>query len=370
MRKGDTEHQASNYLTSLKSKKNKPTKKQQLLTFLSYLLSIALFYWLFFVVLPSEIDYGQVKANLDSLSFADNLFLIAAGLGTILAIGWTAATVLPGLSVKKATQASVVGQLTAVILPPPADMVIRFGMYKTYGFSIDKSAIAVVLSGIARYFIVVVVALLGLFALLITGQGDMTTVIWLVGGVAVFSFAWWLMQQILSGKKAAKKVGLEIQKLVNWFLDFFRRKPIVNLDTSVVKFSIRSKDVVTKNIWPISLSNLVWGLSCYLVLFLAVRFCGIDSEIMSAAYLLLITGVMLILNCLPLPGSGVGVTEALLLSIINFPNEQVQSSFTAALFLYRIYTWLLPFPVGVVAYFVWRYQIGHGTVRQTKSLIT
>lgn len=347
------------------SKKAKPSSlKRKLMTALSYVVSLALFYWLFFVLLPSEIDFSQVKTTITSLSTIDSLAMLAAGIVSIFAVGWTAATVLPGIKVKKATQASVVGQLTAVILPPPADMAIRFGMYKTYGFSVDKSATAVVLSGVARYFTVVAVALLGLVAMLISGQGSAETLFWLVVGSAVFIFAVWIMGQILSGKNAAKKVGAATQDVANWLLGLIKRKPLTTFDQSVVRFSVRSKSVVDKNLWQIAISNLAWGLSCYAVLLLAVRFCGINADVMTASYLLLITGVMLMLNSLPIPGSGAGVTETILLAAITFPNAQTQSAFTAALFLYRIYTWLLPFPVGAVSYFVWRYQLSHGTAKQ------
>lgn len=365
MTKNNSKPKQPKVTASGKSKDKPTTLKRKLMTVLSYVASLAVFYWLFFVLLPSEIDFSQVKTTITSLSALDSLAMLVAGIASIFAIGWTAATVLPGVKVKKATQASVVGQLTAVIMPPPADMVIRFGMYKTYGFSIDKSATAVVLSGIARYFTVVGVALLGLLAMLISGQGSVETLFWLVIGTAIFAAAVWIMGQILSGKKAAEKVGILTQDAANWLLGLIKRKPLTTFDKSVVRFSVRSKGVVDKNLWQIALSNLVWGLSCYAILLLAVRFCGINGDVMSASYLLLITGVMLMLNSLPIPGSGVGVTETILLAAITFPNAQTQSAFTAALFLYRIYTWLLPFPVGAVSYFVWRYQLSHGTAKQT-----
>ena len=70
--------------------------------------------------------------------------------------------------------------------------------------------------------------------------------------------------------------------------------------------------------------------------------------------MLLINGVMLLLNAFPITTGGIGVTETILVALIPFPNNQVQAAFLSALFLYRIYTWLLPMPVGLVAYGSWR----------------
>jgi len=63
------------------------------------------------------------------------------------------------------------------------------------------------------------------------------------------------------------------------------------------------------------------------------------------------------------------VTEAILISIIAFPNDDSQALFTAALLLFRVFTWLLPFPLGAVELGVWRWQIRRGTVRQSVSTI-
>ena len=333
------------------------SRKKLIINILSYVISIGLMYYLFFVVLPARIDVDQIKQTLSELTGNQLLVLLLAGSASILAVGWTAATVLPGIKITKATQASVVGQLTSIILPPPADMVIRFGMYKTYGFPVDSSSVAVILSGIARYFTVVIIPLLGILALLVTGQGTIEGVFWLIGGAAVVAGALRLMYIILHSDKAAYKIGEKFQKSFNRIRALFKKKPVKTLPNDVVDFSQKSRSVAVGNFWPIAVSNVIWGLVSFMVLFIAARFCGIDSSTMSAAYLLFITGVMLALNSLPIPGSGAGITESLLLSLMTFPSPEVQSAFVAALILYRVFTWLWPLPVGAVAYFVWRYQI-------------
>ncbi len=338
-------------------KKQKPTFKKRIFSILTYVVPLLFMYWFFFVLLPSEVNIDELKSILQNLSKTDHIILLIAGLTSILAVGWTAATVLPGIKILKATQASVVSQLTSVILPPPADMAIRFGMYKTYGFPVDRSAVAVIMSGIARYFTVVAIPVLGLIALILTGQGSESAVIWLIIGVALILFALWLIRQILISEKTAHKAGRAIQSFVNWFRKLLRKKPATDIEAGAVDFGKNSKVVALNHFWPIAISNIVWGISCYIILLLAVRFCGIDSQTMSGAYLLFITGIMLLLNSLPIPGSGAGITETILITNMNFPNPQVQSAFTAALILYRVYTWLLPFPVGGIAFFTWRYQI-------------
>ncbi len=339
------------------TKKRKSILKKRIFSVLTYFIPLLFMYWFFFVLLPSEIDLESLKATLQGLSITEHIVLLFAGILSIFAVGWTAATVLPGIKITKATQASVVSQLTAVILPPPADMAIRFGMYKTYNFPVDRSAVAVILSGIARYFTVVAIPILGLVALIISGDRSSSAALWLIIACAVLLGALWLMKSIITNKNSARKIGKLTQRLLNKIRKILHKKPVTDLENSVVDFGENSKDVVLNHFWQITISNIAWGLSCYLILLLATRFCGIDSSIMSDAYLLFITGLMLLLNSLPIPGSGAGITETILLTNMYFPNEQVQTAFTAALLLYRLYTWVLPFPIGSVAYFTWRYQI-------------
>jgi uncharacterized membrane protein YbhN (UPF0104 family) len=340
-----------------KSSKKKPSFKKRIFSILTYLVPLGFMYWFFAVLLPSEIDVNEFKSTLQSLSRTDHIALLVAGIVSILAVGWTAATVLPGIRVLKATQASVVSQLTAVVLPAPADMAIRFGMYKTYGFAVDRSAVAVIMSGIARYFTVVAIPVMGLAALLISGQGDQQVLIWFIIGLAVIIFALWLMRKLIINPSTARKTGQIMQRMFNRLRRIVHKKPVTDFEQSVVDFGENSKDVAINHFWPIAISNIAWGFSCYVILLLATRFCGIDSSTMSAAYLMFITGAMLALNSLPIPGSGAGVSETILLTNMYFPSPQVQSAFTAALLLYRVYTWILPFPIGGVAYFTWRYQI-------------
>lgn len=320
------------------------------------LVPLVLLYWIFAVKIPSEVSYSEVWASVTALTFGENLALLFAGLLTIVVYGWTSATVLPGLSLRKGTQSAVSGQMTSVVLPPPIDLVIRFSMYKSYGFSVDKSTIAVGVAGIARYFTVFALPLMGLGALILVGQGTEDYGMWLLVGGALFGFALWLMRLVLMSDRSARAVGRVLQNIITWVLNKLHRTLKRDIVAIVADFSSRTRAVAIGNFRPIAISNIAWSLSCYFVMLLSIRFCGIDASIFSAAYVLLITGCMLLLNAFPITPGGIGVTEAILVAFIPFPSEQVQAAFLSALFVYRIYTWLLPLPVGGIAYFTWRHQ--------------
>ncbi len=338
-----------------KSKRLKPktTLKHRVLKIVFFLIPILLMYWIFAVFIPSQVSYADIWATISALSLAQNILLLLCGLLVIAVYGWTSATVLPGLSLPKGIQSAASGQLTSVVLPVPADLIIRFSMYKSYGFSVDKSTVAVGVAGISRYFTVVAIPIMGLAALIISGQGTTTYVAWFIVGMLVFVIAVWVMKLILESTKTAKKVGLIIQKISNAFLKIIRKSPNNSIEAKIVDFGAKTRTVAVDHFKSIAVSNVAWGLASYLVLLLASRFCGIDSSAMSNAYILFITGCMLFLNAFPITPGGIGVTETILLTFIPFPSPEVQAAFASALFVYRIYTWLLPLPVGGIAYYTW-----------------
>jgi uncharacterized protein (TIRG00374 family) len=340
------------------------TLKRALTQGLLWLITLGLLSWVFFVKLPTQISYADVWAAVQALSPLDVVVLSLAGIVVVVAVGWTSAAVLPGLNLRQGTQSSVVGQLTSVALPPPGDLIIRFGMYRTYGFTNDRSAVAVVLAGIARYFTVVAIPLIGLVAVLVTGHGSWTEFWWLLGGSAIFAIAFVLMGKILRNESFAHAFGRFMERVVSWLWRLIKRTPPTNLEQSVVDFSHGTRDVAVGHFRNVALSNIAWGLSCWIVFLLSARFAGLSSHEMSATQALLITGVMLLLNAFPITPGGVGVTETIMLTLLDFPSDTVKAAFTAAMFLYRVFTWLLPFPIGAVAFFVWRWQVKTGRIHK------
>lgn len=340
------------------------TVKRVLVRLILWGITLGLLYWVFAIKLPSEISYADVWAAITALSLADTLVLSAAGVLTVIAVGWTSAAVLPGLPLRQGTQSSVVGQLTSVALPPPGDLIIRFGMYRSYGFTNDRSAVAVILAGIVRYFTVVAMPLIGLAAVLVTGKGSWALFWWFVAGSVIFWVAFVLMGRIIGSDKFAHSFGRFVARVSERVIGWFHRTPPKDLERSVVDFSRRTRAVAVHHFPNVSASTLGWGFSCFLVMWPSARFAGLGSNYATLAQILLVTGLTLFLNAFPITPGGVGVTEAILLSVITLPTAEAQASFTAALFLYRVFTWLLPFPIGAVAFFMWRWQERTGRIKK------
>lgn len=320
------------------------------------LLVLVLLYYALFVVLPSEVDWSTVWADLQALTGWQIVALVMSGLVCILALGWTSKASLPGLTLYQGTESSATSQLSAFVFPPPADMAIRFAMYRTYGFSDEQSAVAVIIAMIARYAMVVAMPLLGLGLVLIAGQGSATGWVWFLGLGVAFAVVMWLIVRVARSEEVAHRVGAWLQRVATRVIRFFHRTPPTDLERSVVDFGRRTRDTLDHNGRSLIASNLAWGMSNALVMGLCMRFFGLDSSLVSAVAVIFATGLLMAINMLPIPGKD-ALAITWISTILGITSTTDVSNLGTALLIYRMVTWILPMPVGGIAFALWRRRV-------------
>lgn len=320
------------------------------------LIVVGLLYYSFFVVLPSEVDWSEVWADIQALSLGQIVGLTVAGLLAMVALGWASKASLPKLTLYQGFESSATSQLSAFAFPPPADMAIRFAMYRTYGFSDEQSAVAVLIAMVARYAMVVLMPLLGLALVLVTGQGTWTGFWWFLGVGIAFVIVMWLIIRVARSESAAHATGRLLQRSANWLIRKFHRTPPEDLETSVVDFGGRTRGTIDTNGGSLVLSNLSWGLANALIMAMALRFSDLDQDAVSSAFVLLTAGLTMAINMLPIPGKD-ALAVTWLAGILSLTSATDTSALGTALLLYRLVTWILPMPVGGITFFTWRYRV-------------
>ena len=330
------------------------------------LIVVALLYYAFFVLLPSEIDWSAVWSDIKALSPQQLLMLFLSGLLAILALGWTSRASLPGLSLYQGTESSVTSQLSAFAFPPPADMAIRFAMYRTYGFSDEQSGVAVLIAMVARYLMVVVMPVLGIALVLASGEGSWTALGWLVLLGGLLALVVWVLWRISHSESAAHSFGRLLQRVAGAVIRFFHRTPPTDLEDSVVKFGGRIGSSLDRKAIELTASNLVWGLSNALVMLLCLRYSGVTPTQVSGAAVVLTTGLIMALNMLPIPGKD-ALAVTWIAGILGLTGSAPLSDLGSALLLYRVVTWILPMPIGGIAFFAWRLRVRRDTVGDAEA---
>jgi uncharacterized membrane protein YbhN (UPF0104 family) len=335
-----------------------PSKRTRtrILKFVGVLVVLALLYYSLFVLLPSELDWATVWADLQALTAWEIAALVASGLLAILALGWTSKASLPGLSLYQGTESSATSQLSAFVFPPPADMAIRFAMYRTYGFSDEQSAVAVLIAMVARYAMVVVMPLIGMALVLIAGLGTWSALWWFLGIGLAFAFLLWLILRVVHSDAAAHRVGAWLQRVASRVIRWFHRTPPDDLEDSVVDFGRRTRSTVDRNGRSLVISNVGWGLSNALVMLLCLRFSSVSSATVPLAAVVLTAGLIMAINMLPIPGKD-ALAVSWIAAVLGLTSSTDISNLGTAMLLYRLVTWILPMPVGGVFFLLWRSRV-------------
>ena len=202
---------------------------------------LALLYYAFFVVLPSQIDWDEVWAAITALTWEQLVVLGLAGVLVMVLLGWAAKASLPGLRLYQGFESSATGQMTAFVIPPPGDYVIRFSMYRTYGFTDEQSATSVLIAMVLRYLAIFFMPIVGLAAILLAGQGTTDSLWWFLGYTAAFFAVAYLIRRIIISDVTAHAVGRWTNSLVTWTMKRFHRTPSKDIEQIVIDFGQKTR---------------------------------------------------------------------------------------------------------------------------------
>jgi len=107
-------------------------------------------------------------------------------------------------------------------------------------------------------------------------------------------------------------------------------------------------------VW-LTAATLVSHLSLYLVLLVALRHVGVSQEELSWIAVLASFAFVRLISALPLTPGGVGVVELGYAAVMTIGLDDITSAqVVAAILVFRAVTYLLPIPLGLMSYVVWR----------------
>jgi len=336
-------------------------RNKRFVRLVAVVITAALLYYAFVIVLPQQVDWSTVWASLTALTAVQIVLLGLSGIVVMVLLGWAAKASLPGLRLYQGFESSATGQMTAFVVPPPGDYIIRFSMYRTYGFTDEQSAVSVLLAMVLRYLVTFLMPVIGLATMLVVGAGTSELAQWFVWYTVAFFAVTFLLYRVVRSDVTARGVGRLLSAIVRWVMRLFRRTLTRDIEQIVVDFGVKTRGTAEANRNSLLISNVAWGLGNALVLGLALRFSGLHAADLSAAQVMLANGIVMVVNVLPVPGINALIVPRMS-EILGLTTEEQQSQLTAALTLYRVTTWILPMMVGCAMFFVWRNRVRRDTV--------
>jgi len=228
-------------------------------------------------------------------------------------------------------------------------LTFQYAMLRSFGISgKDSSAtigIASVWNGLISFFMPV----LGLVSLTFTGEVTSGLIRSTIIGLVVLLISSGLFYTALKSTQGSIWVGSLLSKIVNPIRKLFRKQSI-NLSISIDAFRLQVNELV-KNKWKIiSLTNFLVQIAMFLVFWASVYAVGISVA----------GGIIFAVFCfgrigttIPLTPGGLGTTDVIMVSMLQFFGADTQTSLAAVL-LWRGFFYIPQVLAGLLSFIFWQ----------------
>jgi hypothetical protein len=260
-----------------------------------------------------------------------------------------------GLSVYRAVVNDLAAHLLAVLAPPPGDVVLRIGMFTSWGLDASKAAAGSMMNMIAFYimrFSVPVIGVLILLPVRFDGEYAVTAAL----GAAVAAAIVVVVVLSLRSEAFARKLGHVSGRLVKKVRRSVQPERWVD---ATVQFRLDMMDTFASG-FPRSAFALV-GLvfADATVLLLALRFVGVSATEWPAVELY--AAFLCVYPLTLFPFMGLGLVDAVILAtIVDTAGSQTEAAAVAGLVVWRAFTLAGPIILGAASMGLWRYSLRRG----------
>jgi uncharacterized membrane protein YbhN (UPF0104 family) len=320
-------------------------------------ISLAIVAGIFLGVMPLIADYGDVFDTIRAMTGLEGGSLVLVGLWNLATYWFVLTAALPGLRLR---EAAVVNQAsTAVSNTLPAGGVIGVGvsvsMLTSWGFTITSIGRSAVVTGIWNNFVKLGMPVLALSLLALEGEITPTRLIAAGIGIAVLVGAIVVFGLILRSDQLARGIGRAVGRLVDRARRALHKEPIGGWGERSSNFRKETIGLLRHRWLWLTIATLVSHISLYLVLLVALRNVGVSQDELSWIAVLAAFSFVRLISALPLTPGGVGVVELGYAAVMTIGLDDITSAqVVAAILLFRAVTYLLPIPLGLLSYVVWR----------------
>lgn len=306
---------------------------------------VLVFGWL----LPQFIDYKQVWDALTQLTGWQLLVLLTLGLARVPSEALMYRAFLPGLGIRRGSEAYLSSNLAGQLLPPPSPSIVQYGYFRGEGYELDDARLAAVgtflFPTVGRFLLPFVALLLLLLTGEITGSvllaGVLSIVISAVAGIAAYFF--------LRGERYARWLGRKTQRPLSWILVKLKHHPIEDGPRRAAELRLHALAILRRG-WRLGSVGVAVNLGLtYLILVAALRFVGVSQAELTSAQTFAAFAIAFWAGAVfPITGSGLGVVDAVLITMLIELSSASDDALLAAALLWRVFYSLVTLPLGAI----------------------
>jgi uncharacterized membrane protein YbhN (UPF0104 family) len=334
-------------------------------------IAIGIAIFIFGFVLPNVIDYKTVFEVLKSLEPQDYLIMIAAGLFLYVPEGALYASLMPDMGLRRGMSAWVASTAVSTTIPG-ADLVVRYGMYRSWGFGVDRTMLGIFLSGLFDNIVKFSLPSIAVLAFLVLGAGDLGDFVWIaIIALAVLIVMGVVVIGMVRSEAFTQWLAVKTESIANWGLGKIKRDPVEGLSGKVVGFRDLAIGIVKESGVRAMFYSATGKLWAFVMLTLALRIVGLDPEILSLGQIFIVWVIVLMITAIPITPGGVGIAA---MSYIFFFSKIIGNEYSdiiaAGIVLFRLAQGFMPIPIGWVSVGLWKRQVSKGQLIDPFTLPT
>jgi putative heme transporter len=318
-------------------------------------LSLAVVAGVFVFALPRIANYGEVWAEVKSLSWpwiVALLFAVFLNTATY-APPWVAA--LPGLSYLHATRVTLASTAMTMVAPGGAavGMATSYAMLRAWGFRGRPVGLAVVVTSVWNQLVILGIPILAVAGVIAEGGRNRTLELVAMIGLAVVVLILIGFGVALSSALLAQRVGDRLARLVSWLKALVGKAPVKWRGESFVRFRGDAIDLIRRRWVYLTLGTLAGHLTVFLVLVIAVRAVGTPRSEITIVEAFAAWAIARVLGSIPITPGGVGFVELGLSGVLvafGASNDEA----VAGTLIYRFLTIFPTLFFGLVAAATWK----------------
>lgn len=307
-------------------------------------------------ILPRVADLSSVWTHVNGVGALGFAWLALVAVASLLTYGFVLMSVMPGLTLG---QAMVVSQSsTAVANTMPAGGALAIGVsyrfYGSWGFGRPAITRNVLLTGVWNVLCKLAFPVVALALVVAFGQANGGLVAASLVGLVVLTATVAIGVAMLRSERAACAVGQWTGSAFERMRGWLRRSPHANEGGEVaVRFRTDTIGLLRERAGRLTVTMVLFHASVFLVLLVSLRSVGVTAGEVSWIEVLAAFALARLASAVPITPGGIGLVELGLTGALiaaGGPSAEV----VAGVLVFRMLSFFLPLPLGVVTYGIWR----------------
>jgi uncharacterized protein (TIRG00374 family) len=319
-------------------------------------------------IFPQVADYSQAWSAIQQLPSAYLVALAVATVANLTAYVWPLQAALPGLGygpgfVVRQTSFAI---SNAVPAGGAVGLGVQYGMLDSYHVGAGAAASAIAIVSVFNVFATLVMPVLGVVALLASGEVEGSYLLVAAVGVLAVGVAVVAFTVVLRSERGARTVGRWADRLVDPLTRRRSRGRSVDLTGKVLDFRSSVVGVVQARWLAVTASTLLLQLTSWAVLVLALRGLQAGTVTVTWAEALAAFSFARVASVIPITPGGLGTVDAALVALLTGYGATSSQALAADL-VWRAATYLPQVLLGALTFLWWRVTSARRRQRVTKG---